>query len=68
MPDDARLDPLELSQALIRCPSVTPANEGALDVLQDGQVALVEGSDTDHWFYNRSEKPAKVLICDLDNR
>lgn len=31
-------------------------------------VALVEDADTDHWFYNRSEKPAKVLICDLDNR
>ena len=28
------VDPLALSQALIRCPSVTPANEGALDVLQ----------------------------------
>lgn len=28
------VDPLTLSQALIRCPSVTPANEGALDVLQ----------------------------------
>ena len=27
-------DPLPLAQALIRCPSVTPADEGALDVLQ----------------------------------
>ena len=26
--------PLELARALIRCPSVTPADEGALDVLQ----------------------------------
>lgn len=28
------LDPVELSQQLIRCPSVTPVDEGALDVLQ----------------------------------
>ena len=27
------MDPLELSQALIRCPSVTPTDAGALDVL-----------------------------------
>ena len=29
------VDPLALSQALIRCPSVTPADEGALDILQN---------------------------------
>ncbi|MBK8908448.1 MAG: succinyl-diaminopimelate desuccinylase [Rhodospirillales bacterium] len=29
-----RIDPLDLSRALIRCPSVTPADAGALDVLQ----------------------------------
>jgi succinyl-diaminopimelate desuccinylase len=28
------IDPIELTQALIRCPSVTPADEGALDVLR----------------------------------
>lgn len=28
------LDPVELSQALIRCPSITPVDAGALDVLQ----------------------------------
>jgi succinyl-diaminopimelate desuccinylase len=28
------IDPIELTQALIRCPSVTPADAGALDVLQ----------------------------------
>ncbi len=28
------MDPLELSQALIRCPSVTPADAGAMEVLQ----------------------------------
>ena len=32
------------------------------------EIALVEDVDTVHWFYNRTEKPAKVLICDLDNR
>lgn len=30
----ATVDPIELSRALIRCPSVTPADAGALDVLQ----------------------------------
>lgn len=33
-----------------------PAGEG---------IALVEDAETDHWFYNRDEKPVKVLICDL---
>ena len=32
------------------------------------EVALVEDWQTDHWFYNRNDKPVKVLICDLDNR
>jgi len=27
------MDPIDLSQALIRCPSVTPADEGVMDVL-----------------------------------
>jgi len=30
----AAVDPLELTRALIRCPSVTPAEAGALDLLQ----------------------------------
>ncbi|MHA1599173.1 MAG: succinyl-diaminopimelate desuccinylase [Alphaproteobacteria bacterium] len=34
------LDPVELSQALIRCPSVTPADEGALGVLEDALSPL----------------------------
>jgi len=29
------MDALDLSQALIRCPSVTPGDEGAMDVLED---------------------------------
>ena len=33
-------DGLELAQALIRCPSITPADEGALDVLQNALQAL----------------------------
>ncbi len=37
--------PLELARALIRCPSVTPADEGALDVLQ---AALEELGFTCH--------------------
>lgn len=34
------IDPVELSRALIRCPSVTPADAGALDVLQNALVDL----------------------------
>lgn len=30
----AAIDPVALAQALVRCPSVTPADEGAMDVLQ----------------------------------
>jgi succinyl-diaminopimelate desuccinylase len=30
----ATIDPLDLTRALIRCPSVTPRDEGALDVLE----------------------------------
>ena len=28
-------DPINLTQALIRCPSITPKDEGALDILED---------------------------------
>lgn len=38
MPDP--LDPVALACALIRCPSVTPADEGALDVLQSALTGL----------------------------
>lgn len=34
------LDPIALTQALIRCPSVTPADEGALDVLERALAGL----------------------------
>lgn len=34
MTDKNNADPLSLAQALIRCPSITPAEGGALDVLQ----------------------------------
>ena len=34
------MDPIDLSQALIRCPSVTPADEGAMDVLQSALEEL----------------------------
>ena len=34
------MDPIALTQALIRCPSVTPADEGALDVLQRALTGL----------------------------
>jgi len=34
------LDPVALAQALIRCPSVTPKDEGALDVLEEALKPL----------------------------
>ena len=34
------MDPVDLAQALIRCPSVTPADEGAMDVLQSALEGL----------------------------
>ena len=34
------IDPIELSRALIRCPSVTPEDAGALDVLQEALDGL----------------------------
>src|SRR5690349_12512689 len=34
------IDPVALAQALIRCPSVTPADAGALGVLEDALVPL----------------------------
>jgi succinyl-diaminopimelate desuccinylase len=37
-PDPA--DPIAFTQALIRCPSVTPADEGALDLLQRALVGM----------------------------
>ena len=34
------IDPLALAQALIRCPSVTPADAGALGVLEQALKPL----------------------------
>ena len=36
-------DPVALLQALIRCPSVTPVDEGALGVLEDALTPLGSG-------------------------
>lgn len=36
----AKIDPLELTRALIRRPSVTPRDEGALDVLEENLTAI----------------------------
>lgn len=40
MSDKSPLDPVALSQALIRCPSVTPAEGGTLDVLTEALEPL----------------------------
>jgi succinyl-diaminopimelate desuccinylase len=39
-PQDSTVDPVELTQALIRCPSVTPAEGGALALLEAHLSAL----------------------------
>jgi succinyl-diaminopimelate desuccinylase len=39
-PGQSLAHPLELAQRLIRCPSVTPADEGALDILQGALEGL----------------------------
>jgi succinyl-diaminopimelate desuccinylase len=39
-PSSGPIDPVELTQRLIRCPSVTPAEGGALDLLQSELEAL----------------------------
>ena len=38
--DKFNIDPIELAQALIQCPSVTPLDAGALGVLQDALEAM----------------------------
>jgi succinyl-diaminopimelate desuccinylase len=40
MPEGGEIDPVELTQQLIRCPSVTPAEGGALDLLERELAAL----------------------------
>ncbi len=40
MSPDALQAPLDLAQRLIRCPSVTPRDEGALDILQEALETL----------------------------
>ncbi len=35
MPNTSKIDPVSLTRDLIRCPSVTPADAGALGILQD---------------------------------
>jgi succinyl-diaminopimelate desuccinylase len=40
MPAHATIDPLELARALIRCPSVTPVDAGALGVLEGALTPL----------------------------
>ena len=42
--------------------------EGEREYPAGEEIALVEDADTDHWFYNRTDEPVKVLICDMDNR
>jgi quercetin dioxygenase-like cupin family protein len=29
------------------------------------QKAILEDKDTEHWFWNDSEQPARVVVCDI---
>lgn len=42
--------------------------DGERDYPANGEKAILEDWETDHWFYNRTDKPVKFIICDLDNR
>ena len=33
-------DPISLTQALVQCPSITPKDEGALDIVQDHLTSI----------------------------
>ncbi len=39
--------------------------EGERKYTAGEEIALVEDAETEHWFYNRNEKPVKALTCDL---
>ncbi len=66
-------DPIPLAQALIRCPSVTPADDGALDVVQRALeplgfacTRLVFGPDdyrVDNLFARRGTGGPASLLC-----
>src|SRR3546814_13663059 len=47
------IDPVALAQALVRCPSVTPTDEGAMDVLQ----AALESIGFQVWRMTFGEAP-----------
>ncbi len=42
--------------------------DGEREYPAGGEEAILEDWKTDHWFYNRTDKPVKFIICDLDNR
>ena len=42
--------------------------DGEREYPAGGEKAILEDWETDHWFYNRTDKPVKFIICDLDNR
>lgn len=42
--------------------------DGEREYPAGGERAILEDSETDHWFYNRTDEPVKFIICDLDNR
>ncbi len=41
---------------------------GERDYPSGEEIAILEDWETEHWFYNRTNKKVRVTICDLDNR
>ena len=42
--------------------------DGEREFQAGGEIAMLEDYATDHWIYNRTDKPVKFFVCDLDNR
>ncbi len=70
MPGAAALDAVTLAQALIRCPSVTPADAGALDVVAQAAAGIgftvhrLEFDGTPNLFAHRAAKGrAGLRLC-----
>lgn len=39
--------------------------DGERDFTADGKEIVVEDAETVHWFWNRGDEPATLLVCDI---
>ena len=58
-------DPVALTQALVRCRSVTPADDGALRVVETALAAL--GFATERMPFSQAAAPGQPATPDIDN-